>query len=539
VASSALSASVRELDVQGAGELDGIWIANGVGDRLAVPPTPLTLDLVLQDSVLLGAAFGERGVSLPRLTKRVARISGHVYHAALPLIRAVRTIAPLDAELASLAFAAEARSEVGQLLPARASVSRSKLGRIAAQLRAKLRLLEQRALERESAGSQHYRWLVEMDLGILPDDALGTTLDECIAIERRSRALEVEVALEWLAAYAALGALIGRAGEPELGRALAALVAPDALEFAGATPAIALASEAIALSRERAPKARLSAGTERFLQGFGERGPNERELSSPRWHEQRANIERLLWLTSTRGASAAEERMAAARHEQRATQERIAAALGRTDRTLLVTFTTLARALAKLRSRLHLVRARTLSMLRTAVLDIDRRLGRLVGASIFLELHELRTATALPDPELVRRSNERRRAWTAVARDPSPPVLLGRASPANGAEKGTSPLVLASHDITGPATVARRFEDALALAPGGVLVVRSLDAGWAPMLPAAAAIVTETGGLADEGALVALSLGVPLVIGARDALGQIQPGETLQIRASAGELLRA
>ena len=98
--------------------------------------------------------------------------------------------------------------------------------------------------------------------------------------------------------------------------------------------------------------------------------------------------------------------------------------------------------------------------------------------------------------------------------------------------------MLASTDVAGAATVATRFDDALSLAPGGVLVVRSLEAGWAPILPAVAAVVTETGGLADEGVLLALSLGIPLVIGVRGASTQIKNGETLQIRPAAGGLVR-
>lgn len=535
-----MSPSIRELDVEKAGELDGLWIANGVGERLAAPPTPLTLDLVLQDGVLLGDAFAERGVSLPRLGKRMAQVSGHVYHAALPLVRALRSVAPLDAELAALAFAAEARSEVGRLLPARAFASRLKLGRIAASLRAKLLLLEQRVLEQESHGSQHYRWLVEMDLGILPDDALGTTLDECVAIERKNRALEVEVALEWLAAYAALGVLIERAGNAERGAALAALVAPDAFEFAGATPAIALGSAGIELARQDDAEAGLPASTARFLEGFGERGPTERELLAPRWRERRGNIERLLSLARASAPLRTNERVVDARRAHRETLGQLCRELGRADRALLSTFSSSAQTLVKLRSRLHLVRARTLSMLRTAVLDIDRRLGRLLGsesgAAFFLTLRELRTATALPDGELAHRALERQRSWAVAARETSPPSLLGRAR-APGTAGESSPLVLVNREVSGPATVAAHFDDALALEPGGVLVVRSLDAGWAPILPAAGGVVAETGGLADEGVLVAVSLGVPMLIGVPNALHAIENGKPLRLRPSPTEPL--
>jgi pyruvate,water dikinase len=72
-----------------------------------------------------------------------------------------------------------------------------------------------------------------------------------------------------------------------------------------------------------------------------------------------------------------------------------------------------------------------------------------------------------------------------------------------------------------------------------VLVARSLDPGWAPILSAAAAVVTDVGGLTDEGVLAAGALGVPLVIGVRDALSQIRDGERLHVDPRAGTVTRA
>jgi pyruvate kinase len=72
-----------------------------------------------------------------------------------------------------------------------------------------------------------------------------------------------------------------------------------------------------------------------------------------------------------------------------------------------------------------------------------------------------------------------------------------------------------------------------------VLVVRSLDAGWAPLLPLTAAVVTETGGLADEGVLVALTLGVPLVIGMRGATQNFATGDIIRVSASQGTAVHA
>jgi phosphohistidine swiveling domain-containing protein len=543
---------LRELDLSQAGELEGLWVASGIGDRLAQPPTPLTLDFVLQDSVLLGSAFARRGVSMPKLTRRVARVSGHVYHAALPLIRAARGIAPLDAELVALAFAAEARSELSRLLPARQSASSFGLKRLCSRLCTALERFEPRVLAQETDGSQHYRWLVEMDLGILPDDALGTTLEECVAIERGTRALEFDVTLDLLTAYAAIGVVLRRT-DVDFASSLAALVVPEGLEFASTTPATALLSVAQAASRVRSapdssPGGRVGglaahAGSLDFIDGFGERGPNERELTSPRWKERSESLERVLERVLELDAVQHEQRMATAHRRRREQDERVLGKVNRGDEKLLRALGPIAQGLARLRSRLHLVRARTLSMLRTAVLDIDRRLVRLAGcesgAAFFLELDELLSATTRPSSELSRRSADRRRLWAARAAHPAPPALLGRGGAIDPVDKPLSGTGLGGPDVTGPVTVAHRFEQALVLRPGGVLVVRSLDAGWAPLLPLTAAVVTETGGLADEGVLVALTLGVPLVIGVRGATQNFATGDIIRVSASQGTVVHA
>jgi rifampicin phosphotransferase len=545
------SSRLRELDLSQAGELEGLWVASGIGDRLAQPPTPLTLDFVLQDSVLLGSAFARRGVSMPKLTRRVARVSGHVYHAALPLIRAARGIAPLDAELVALAFAAEARSELSRLLPARQSATNFGLKRLLSQLCAALERFEPRVLAQETDGSQHYRWLVEMDLGILPDDALGTTLEECVAIERGTRALEFDVTLDLLRVYAAIGVVLRRT-DVDFASSLAALVVPEALEFASTTPATALLSLAQAAGRTRAALESspgngrdglpAHAGSLDFIDGFGERGPNERELTSPRWKERGASLERVLERVLELDAVQHEQRVATAHRKRREQDERVLGKLDRVEAKLLRALGPLAQSLARLRSRLHLVRARTLSMLRTAVLDIDRRLVRLAGcesgAAFFLELDELLSATTRPSSELSRRSADRRRLWTARAAQAAPPALLGRGGAIDPVDKPLSGIGLGGPDVTGPVTVAHRFEQALALPAGGVLVVRSLDAGWAPILPLTAAVVTETGGLADEGVLVALTLGVPLIIGVRGATQNFATGDIIRVSANQGTVER-
>ncbi|HLV65503.1 MAG TPA: hypothetical protein VKY73_06810, partial [Polyangiaceae bacterium] len=88
---------LRELDARAREDLEGIWIAGGLGDRCLHPPTPLTWQLVLDDHALLGNRIAERGSSLPRLSRRLVRVSGYAYQALVPFVRVARDVLRLDA----------------------------------------------------------------------------------------------------------------------------------------------------------------------------------------------------------------------------------------------------------------------------------------------------------------------------------------------------------------------------------------------------------------------------------------------------------
>jgi pyruvate,water dikinase len=188
---------------------------------------------------------------------------------------------------------------------------------------------------------------------------------------------------------------------------------------------------------------------------------------------------------------------------------------------------------------LQVVRARSLFMLRTVVLDMDRRLGRLLGtapeAAFFLTLPELLESTWRPDPRLSEVTRERHALWRSAREQPAPPPALGRAAkplmdaPLRGFGVGSAAL-------NGIVTIAHEFEDALELTPGGVLAVRSLEPGWAPLLPLAGAVVTDAGGATSEGVLAAAALGVPVVVGTGRATSTLRSGQRVSIDTMSGSV---
>jgi pyruvate,water dikinase len=70
--------------------------------------------------------------------------------------------------------------------------------------------------------------------------------------------------------------------------------------------------------------------------------------------------------------------------------------------------------------------------------------------------------------------------------------------------------------------------------PGEVLVCPMTDPSWAPVLMLAAAVVTDIGGPASHGAIVARELGVPCVANTRSGTAVIGTGDRLRVDGDAG-----
>jgi pyruvate,water dikinase len=528
------SRGYRELPLEQAKELEGIWVTAGLAEAPNVPPTPLGWDLALEDAELLGDALERRGSALPRPSRRFARVGGYGYHALLPLVRAARELLPTDAIALSHAVACEALPAAESAV-ARQKPPRQSLTLLAARIARGLGKLEARVVSHERDASQHYRWLVEMDLGILPDDALKTTLAECLAVYRSSRLLEIEATLDLVGCHAALLALLRKLPEAERAAVACAALVPDALELATATPALAL------FSRSRRAKCESGAlpSSAEFLSGFGERSPREREPHAPRWSEVPWLLDRALVLLCALESRDFEVRLSRARHLREESLTRALTTTTRAQSALLKLLASSGQRIVSLRARLQVVRARSLFMLRTVVLDMDRRLGRLLGtapeAAFFLTLPELLESTWRPDPRLSEVTRERHALWRSACEQPAPPPALGRAAkpltdaPLRGFGVGSAAL-------NGVVTIAHEFEDALELTPGGVLAVRSLEPGWAPLLPLAGAVVTDAGGATSEGVLAAAALGVPVVVGTGRATSTLRSGQRVSVDTASGSV---
>ena len=69
---------------------------------------------------------------------------------------------------------------------------------------------------------------------------------------------------------------------------------------------------------------------------------------------------------------------------------------------------------------------------------------------------------------------------------------------------------------------------------GDIIVASSTDKDMMNIINKASAIITEEGGLTSHAAVVGVSLGIPIIVSATNALKLIEDNETITIDAQSG-----
>ena len=72
------------------------------------------------------------------------------------------------------------------------------------------------------------------------------------------------------------------------------------------------------------------------------------------------------------------------------------------------------------------------------------------------------------------------------------------------------------------------------LRPGEILVTTATNVGWTPLFPRAAAVVTDIGGSLSHAAIVARELGIPAVVGCRNATMRLKTGDRVRVDGGRG-----
>jgi pyruvate kinase len=97
---------------------------------------------------------------------------------------------------------------------------------------------------------------------------------------------------------------------------------------------------------------------------------------------------------------------------------------------------------------------------------------------------------------------------------------------------------LGKKPVTGKVRVARNAVEAAQLQEGEILVTPATDSGFVPHLSRAAGLVVEEGGLTSHAAVVALHMGLPVVVGADDALSYLATGDLVTLDTVRGLVYR-
>ena len=93
--------------------------------------------------------------------------------------------------------------------------------------------------------------------------------------------------------------------------------------------------------------------------------------------------------------------------------------------------------------------------------------------------------------------------------------------------------------VIGKAVIAKSADEANKKAEEGcVLVTKTTDKDYLPAIEKASALVVENGGLTSHAAVVGISMGIPVVVGAENATEAIKEGETITVDSRRGSIYR-
>ncbi|WP_437956926.1 PEP/pyruvate-binding domain-containing protein [Sorangium sp. So ce119] len=569
---------------------DTIWSRANVSEALPGAATPLTWSVARAFSDRgFREAFAALGCRVPRGARLVTNVYGRFYLNLTAFMQIAAQVPGLSPR-ALLGMSGGASEQlIARLGEQSAGVSRRRFyARL--PLTGPRLLLRQARLEREVAAYEgEAQWaqraLSELDMTLLPDDAIGTTLRSVFLLLERTGTLMLHCASASLASHLALCKALERvtrrrasarsaSGEAPLdepaGRAetniehLAQVLAGGVRELDSAGPGIELARVAELVMLDRVARERLLAGEvrwprdlpegpardalARFLDAYGDRAVREAELATPRWREDPSPVIAML-MASLRGAPGDPER-ALARARALADREMamLETRLPRVELALLRALVGRAQRYVRLRERMRTWVTRVLGMLRKVALDIDRRLRRiepslLPGSVFFCTYEELATALSSGRADVghvvrLRRAEHLRDA----ARPDPPPTFIGRPPPVVlPPAPGVRLLGLPASPgvVEGRARVLDPGTSALdAVEPGEVLVARTTDIGLSPLFLVAAAVVTELGGPMSHASIVAREYGIPAVVNVPGVTLAIKTGDRLRIDGDRGVVER-
>jgi pyruvate,water dikinase len=270
-----------------------------------------------------------------------------------------------------------------------------------------------------------------------------------------------------------------------------------------------------------------------FVKRFGHRGPNEMELSEPRWAEM-GQV-----LVQGSGFRVQGSGRANADIDLGATWARIAeeAKLPAAKKAALEPEVRALHTYLGLRETAKHYLMMGYALIRRILVELDRRFG-LHDGIFFLTPEDLPRLAAGESLSALIQERRKRRALALSLEVPS--VLfsddleaIGRPEPITAADTFQG-IPLSVGVAEGPALVLHDPATASPSAEPYVLVCPSTDPAWVPLFLHARALVMETGGVLSHGAIVAREFGLPAVAGLPAIHRRLRTGQRLRVNGGTG-----
>jgi pyruvate,water dikinase len=157
----------------------------------------------------------------------------------------------------------------------------------------------------------------------------------------------------------------------------------------------------------------------------------------------------------------------------------------------------------------------------------------------FFSHYELRQLVSEHRTDLVPKALRRQKLLAKLEHLEFPEIVIGcRLNESTPPAQTGSDLIAGTPacpgQVSGPARVITRLDEAATILPGDILITTSTDIGWSPYFPMLGGVVTELGGLISHGAVVAREYGLPCLVGARGATRLFSTGDMVRIDTQMG-----
>jgi len=540
-----------------------VWSNVNVGEALPGVATPLTWSILASFSDLgFRRAFASLGCKVPKGVTLVGNFRGRIYlnlSAFMTIASQVPGLEPRTlVDLGGGGGADELEATITRARPwgffARLPLTVPRFVAANAAVGTRVARFDAWFVTRRQA-------FAARDLAGLSWDELVGVVDELDLLLRRTGALMLTCASNFLSGFLALGTLLGRLCGPEASRLQLELLGGGE-DVESAAPGRELARIA-ALARDEPEALRILTGAEpgnlrledlpaggavrraldAFLASYGYRAVREAELMTPRWREDPS----MVFATLRLHLHAPRDRAAAGdpARAQRKALETVRARAGRLGAAAVLAAARRATRFAALRERLRARVTEVLGMYRALALEVGHRLGD-GEAAFMLTIGEIRDLCAgrLDARSLEPRVRARRAQWERDRRLPDPPRTFVGEPPVVSPERGAGEaggelegLPASPGIVTGRARVLTDPSEASALREGEVLVVPCADVGWAPLFLVAGGLVAELGGTLSHASIVAREYGVPAVVNVANATRLIHTGDHVTVSGDRGRVL--